>query len=422
MRGEIKRLIINVPPRSLKSLAASVALPAWWLGHYPSAHILSVTYGQDLSNNLALDSRTIMQSPWYQRTFRTRLSTQKAAVQDFRTTRGGSRFATSIGGTLTGRGADVIIIDDPLKPDEALSDTQRENVNHWYSHTLVSRLNDKKNGCIIVIMQRLHEDDLVGHLMEQEGWEVLSLPAIALRDEIFEFETPYGAQWIERKEGDLLHPEREPVEVLQRMRAELGEAHFSAQYLQTPAPPGGGMIKEGWFKRYAAGGEPSRFDRIVQSWDTANKPTELADYSVCTTWGMKGKQLYLLHVHRERLDFPSLKRKVLELQARYNARTVIIEDKASGIQLIQDLRRDGIYGVKQYETQLDKVMRAHAVSGTIESGLVWVPTQAYWLADYMKELLAFPKSKHDDQVDSTTQFLDWVSNGRGPDYEALSRW
>src|SRR5229473_1006683 len=166
--GKIRRLIINLPPRHLKSLLASIAFPAWCLGHDPSAQILCVSYAQDLADKLARDCRGIMMSPWYRRIFRTRLAAHRQAVQEFLTTRQGYRLATSNGGVLTGRGADIILIDDPLKPEEALSDARRQATNEWYDHTLYSRQNDKRHGAIVVIMQRLHEDDLVGHVLGQE--------------------------------------------------------------------------------------------------------------------------------------------------------------------------------------------------------------------------------------------------------------
>ena len=165
--GESPRLIVNVPPRSLKSHMTSIAFPAFLLGHNPAAQIICASYAQDLADKLAGDCRSLMMAEWYQELFpATRLATRRSAVHDFMTTKKGSRLATSVGGVLTGRGADFIIIDDPLKPDEALSDVQRRNVNDWYDHTLISRLNDKRTGCIILIMQRLHEDDLVGHVLQ----------------------------------------------------------------------------------------------------------------------------------------------------------------------------------------------------------------------------------------------------------------
>src|SRR5271167_4807676 len=182
-QGKIRRLIINLPPRHLKSLMASIAFPAWCLGHDPSAQILSVSYAQDLADKLARDCRSIMMSPWYRRIFPARLARHRQAVQEFITTRQGYRLATSTGGVLTGRGADIIVIDDPLKPEEALSKALRQACNEWFLHTLYSRLNDKRHGVIVIIMQRLHEDDLVGHVLAQEPWEVLSFPAIAETDE-----------------------------------------------------------------------------------------------------------------------------------------------------------------------------------------------------------------------------------------------
>ena len=177
-RGKIKRLIVNLPPRQLKSHCASVAFPAWYLAHHPAAHIICASYGQDLADKFARDCRRVMASPWYRRLFPVRLA-DRQAVHDFATADQGTRMATSVGGVLTGRGADLIIIDDPLKPDEALSESRRKAVNEWYDHTLLTRLNDKERGSIVIIMQRLHQDDLVGHVIEQEDWEILSFAAIA---------------------------------------------------------------------------------------------------------------------------------------------------------------------------------------------------------------------------------------------------
>jgi hypothetical protein len=191
-RGRIKRLIINLPPRHLKSLIASIAFPAWCLGHDPSAQILCVSYAHDLADKFARDCRSIMTSEWYRQIFATRLAAPRQAAQELITTRQGYRLATSTGGVLTGRGADIILIDDPLKPEEALSEAQRKAANEWYDHTLYSRLNDKRHGAIVIIMQRLHEDDLVGHVLAQEQWEVLSFPAIAEADEVHQIETIWG--------------------------------------------------------------------------------------------------------------------------------------------------------------------------------------------------------------------------------------
>jgi predicted phage terminase large subunit-like protein len=406
-RGQIRRLIITLPPRHLKSHLASIAFPAWCLGHDPSLQILCTSYGEALADKLARDCRSIMMSPWYRRLFPTRLAQNRQAVQEFVTTRQGYRLATSTGGVLTGRGADIIIIDDPLKPQDALSRAERQGCNEWYVNTLYSRLNDKRTGRIVIIMQRLHEEDLVGYVLAQEPWEVVSFPAIAESDEEHYIETIWGPRCFRRRQGEALHPEREPLETLQHLRRTLGEYNFAGQYQQSPAPLGGGLVKADWFKRYPESGLPERFDRVVQSWDTANKATELSDFSVCTTWGAKDKNLFLIGLFRRRLEYPELKRAVGEQQRLYNANVVLIEDKASGTQLIQDLIAEGCHGVTRYQPTGDKIMRMNAQTAVIENGFVHIPERAPWLAEYLHELTVFPNGKHDDQTDSTAQFLDW---------------
>ena len=419
--GKIRRLIINLPPRHLKSLMASIAYPAWCLGHDPSAQILCVSYAQDLADKLARDCRSIMLSQWYRQIFPTRLAAHRQAVQEFLTTRQGYRLATSNGGVLTGRGADIILIDDPLKPEEALSDARRQATNEWYDHTLYSRQNDKRHGAIVVIMQRLHEDDLVGHVLGQEEWEVVRFPAIAEADEVHKIETIWGPRSFTRRRGDALHPEREPLDTLDRIRRTLGEYNFAGQYQQTPAPLGGGMVKAEWFKRYAPNNRPESFERIIQSWDTANKATELSDFSVCTTWGVRGKDLFLLNVLRKRLEYPALKRAVREQHSQFDADVVLIEDKASGTQLIQELIADGFHRVKRYKPECDKIMRLHAQTATIENGFVHLPEAAPWLAEYLHEMTVFPKGQNDDQVDSTAQFLDWFKTPM-PHWGIFEHW
>jgi predicted phage terminase large subunit-like protein len=408
-KGKSKRLIINLPPRGLKSHCTSISFAAWWLGHNPAGHVICASYGQDLADKLARDCRIIMVSPWYQRLFPTRMANRQA-VHDFTTTDQGTRMATSVGGVLTGRGADLILIDDPLKPDEALSETRRKAVNEWYDNTLLSRLNDKNNGSIIIIMQRLHQDDLVGHVLEQEDWDVLSFSAIADRDETHLIENPFGTRLFKRNAGDALHPARESLTTYQTIRQTIGEYNFTSQYQQDPSPPGGAMVKTGWLKFFEPGEQPAEFSQIVQSWDTANKATELSDFSVCTTWGVLYKQYYLLDVFRRKLNYPDLKRAVLELAKNHGARTIVIEDKASGTQLIQDLRFEGLLGIIEYKPPpgTDKVMRMHAQTAMFENGLVFLPRTASWLPDFVHELTGFPGTRHDDQVDSTTQFLDYI--------------
>jgi predicted phage terminase large subunit-like protein len=414
-QGKTKRLIVNLPPRSLKSHAATVAFPAWLLGHNPAIQIICASYGQELADKHARDCRTLMASEFYQKLFpRTRLSSEKKSVNEFLTTREGFRMSTSVGGVLTGRGAGVIILDDPLKPDEALSETRRTSVNEWYDNTLVSRLNSKEHGIIIVVMQRLHQDDLVGHVMGQQDWEVLSFPAIAEGDEVHIFENAWGRRMFERKTGEVLQPDRESRRTLEGIRATIGSYNFASQYQQTPVPLGGAIIRTEWLKYYDPGDLPERFICVIQSWDTANKSGELNDFSVCTTWGATFDRYYLLAVFRRRLDYPELKRAVHEQARLHCADIVLIEDKASGTQLIQDLSVEGLCGVKPYEPLPgnDKILRLYAQSAEFESGRVLLPRSAPWLDEYIREIIAFPGSKYDDQVDSTTQALDHLKCNR----------
>ena len=416
-RCQIKRLIINVPPRSLKSIIASVAFPAFVLGHNPAAKFIAASYGQDLAETLSRDCRQVMASDWYRRAFpAAAISPLRHAVNDFETTSGGGRLATSVGGAITGLGGDFIVIDDPTKPADALSDLERNKANDWYDHTLVSRLNDKLDGAIVVVMQRLHEDDFVAHIMELDEWQVLSFPAIAQEDERHLVDTPYGQYVHLRAEGEALHEARESLESLSRTQRTMGAAYFSAQYLQTPMTPGGTMIKADWFPKYDPDHAP-KFERIVQSWDTSNKAKELNDYSVCTTWGVKEKHCYLISVFRKKLEYPDLKRAVREQAALHSATTIIIEDRASGTQLIQELRAEGLSGLTAYEPKGEKVMRVHAQIGRMEGGFVHLPNQAHWLEDYLHELMVFPKGRNDDQVDSTVQLLDSVHS-----YSSFDVW
>ena len=411
-QGKIKRLIINLPPRYLKSHCASVAFTAWLLGHHPSTQIICASYGQDLADKLALDCRKLMQSQWYQILFPARLAPDKQAVNDFMTTAMGFRMATSVGGVLTGRGSDFIIIDDPLKPDDAFSDTRRNAVNNWYDGTLLSRLNDKANGCIIIIMQRLHQDDLVGHVLDLDDWEVVSFPAIAEDDEAFLIKSLLGSRVYRRTAGDVLHEERETQAMLATTRQNIGEYNFSSQYQQNPIPEGGAIVKSDWLQYYDGEPPSSRYPVILQSWDTANKSNELNDYSVCTTWCRNEERFYLLDVFRKRLNYPDLKRAVIDLKNKYRSGTILIEDKASGTSLIQDLKGDGVSNVIGYEppSGTDKVMRLYAQTALFENGQVFLPRQAHWLNDYRLELMSFPGTKHDDQVDSTTQALAYLND------------
>jgi predicted phage terminase large subunit-like protein len=328
------------------------------------------------------------------------------------TTKRGFRLSTSVGGTLTGRGGNFIIIDDPIKPADAMSDITRERLIQWCGTTLLSRLDDKECDAMVLVMQRLHVGDLAGHFLEQGGWSHLNLPAIA--EKVERIEIGPGRYHI-RKIGDLLHAERESQAVLDAMKIAMGSATFSAQYQQAPVPPGGNMISWEWFKWYDPN-DPNgpTVDDIVISWDTAIKPTELSDYSVGTVWGVRDDLYYLLDLVRMRLDFPALKRKVIEVYerwARWQKPILLIEDAGSGTNLIQELYAYDIPAIG-IRPEGDKVMRMSAQTAKIEAGAVHLPHHAPWLDDLKSELLAFPLGLHDDQVDSISQALNWFSRPR----------
>ena len=412
-QGKTKRLIVNLPPRSLKSHAVTVTFPAWLLGHSPATQIICASCGQDLADKHARDCRSLMASEFYRTLFpRTRLSPEKQSVNEFLTTALGFRMSTSVGGVLTGRGADLIILDDPLKPDDALSEAKRTGANEWYSNTLLSRLNSKEAGVIIIVMQRLHQDDLVGHAMHQQDWEVLSFPAIAEEDEVHLIENAWGRRQFKRKTGEVLQPDRESRLTLEGIKATIGSYNFASQYQQSPIPVGGAIVKTEWLKYCEAGDLPSNFSCVLQSWDTANKSGELNDFSACTTWGAFYDRYYLLDVFRQRLDYPDLERAVLDQARKHHADIVLIEDKASGTQLIQSLKAGGMYGIEPYDPPpgSDKILRLYAQTAEFESGRVILPRSAPWLDEYIRELTSFPGSKYDDQVDSTTQALDHLKN------------
>jgi predicted phage terminase large subunit-like protein len=409
--GETTRLIVTVPPRSLKSITISVAWVAWMLGHDPKLRFVCVSYSAELSLKHARDCRAVMQSDWYRRIFPgTILSRERNAEHDFQTTRRGGRLSTSVGGTLTGRGGDIIVIDDPIKPDEAMSELARTNVIEWFSNTLLSRLNDKQSGAIVLVMQRLHEADLAGFLLEKGGWDELKLPAIAEIDEAI----PLGRGRIQqRRVGDVLHSAREPMAKLEELRGAMGSAVFSAQYQQAPIPADGAMIERAWLsKRYNRKPEKQPGDRIVQSWDCASKEGLQNDYSVCLTVLVRKRDVYVLDVYRARVDFPKLHRQAITLARVHGANAILIEDTASGTPLLQHLWSDQPQGVPRpirRRPEGDKKTRMFGECSRIEAGELILPENASWLADFERELLGFPNTRHDDQVDALSQLLNWLA-------------
>lgn len=350
--GRNNRLIINIPPRYMKSIICSVAFPAWLLGKNPKTNIICISYNDALAEDFATKCRDIIMSNWYQEIFpMTKLHPARRALNKFSTTRGGGHISTSVECTLTGRGADWIIIDDPQKPNDALSDNQRDKVNNWYSSTLYSRLNDKSTGKILLSMQRLHQNDLSGHLLETDpSFKLIKLPVIATETENWMIQKYNTVRTITRSQGELLHPERENFETVMQIKESLGEYAFTAQYQQDPTPAEGGIIKESWFKYYNDQAPDSSMrnpKHVFISWDTANKTGENNAYSVgCVILMSQDYKFYLIDVVRGKWDTPELFEKILFEYNKYKYTQhagsyvkILIEDKASGEFLIPMLNK-----------------------------------------------------------------------------------
>jgi predicted phage terminase large subunit-like protein len=400
-RGKFTRLIINMPPRALKSICVSVAWPAWLLGHNPSSRIMAASYSAPLAVKHSLDCRMVLQSSWYKQVFpNVQIARDQNEKYKFMTTARGFRFATSVGGTTTGEGGNFLILDDPLSPAQAMSATTRDMANHWFDHTFASRLNDKEKGVIVLVMQRLHPQDLTGYLLAKGGWTHLCLPAVATARETHDFRTVKHV----RDVGELLHKERESAALIERAKIELGSAAFAAQYQQNPLSEESAMVRPWWFKRYLVA--PAS-ERIVQSWDTAIKSEAHHDATVCLTFCEHEGKSYLLDAEMLRVEYPELKRAFMMLTEKWKPQAILIEDRASGQQLIQDARRETQLPIIARNPKSDKITRFAAVSALIEAGRVLLPEQAQWLADFEAEIFGFPNVPHEDQVDALTQYLDW---------------
>jgi predicted phage terminase large subunit-like protein len=404
--GKVRRLIITLPPRTLKSLCASVALPAWFLGRNPAERVIVVSYSDILARTHANDFRLLVNHPMYRAAF-PGMRLERDTDREIVTSKRGKRIATSIDGTLTGLGGNLIIIDDPLKLGDAMSEAVRTRVIDWYRSTLLSRADDKTAARIVLVMQRVHQDDLAGYLQEQGGFEVLNLPAVAQREETYFL----GAgRTYTRQKGELLHPEHLPAKDLAELRRDMGPNAFSAQYQQSPIPPGGTIIKRKWLTTYdRIDHQPG--DRIIMSWDIALSEAETGDYSAGVVLLNRGEVFYILEVVRGRFRFDILKRKVMEVKQRSGSSTLLIEDSPISRGLIQSLREQSI-SVTAYKPDTDKRARLIAQTDLFEAGSIRLPQRAGWLEDFIAELLAFP-ARHDDQVDALTQGLAWKRSRRG---------
>ncbi|MCL4836426.1 MAG: phage terminase large subunit [Thermoanaerobaculia bacterium] len=421
--GEIRRLVINVPPRHMKSLSVAVCWPCWTWTRRPELRWVFASYAQKLSTRDSLKCRRLIESPWYQSRWGHvfQLTGDQNEKTRFENDRTGFRVATSVGGTATGEGGDIVVADDPHKADEAESDTMRESVLDWWDGTISTRLNDPDTGAFVVVMQRVHEADLVGHLLDRGGYEVLCLPA--------EYEPAHPFAWPSdpRSEpGELLWPARMNRPAVDELKATLGSYRAAGQLQQRPAPVEGGILKRAWWQWYGGRADGSDrgdlplLDGVVQSWDTAWKDKQTSDLVVGQVWGWRGAHRYLLNAVVGHLSEPEVKREVRSLAGwvaetfqRFDLHPILIPKTDVGPEIIADLRRSlpGVIGVT---ARGDKVQRAHAVSPQLEAGQVWLPgwderNAPAYAQSLVNQAAGFPNVAHDDEVDAMTQALIWLA-------------
>jgi predicted phage terminase large subunit-like protein len=427
-RGEIDRLLINVPPRHMKSLAVSVMWPVWWWTFAPHIRYLTASYGASLAERDAIRSRNLLRSAWFRERWPwLELKADVNRTSRYENTQTGYRLATSVGGEATGEGGDAIIVDDAHKLEEAHSQTALSRVLDWHDGTIASRLDDPKKGVEVVIMQRLHERDLCGHLIERGGYEHLCLPA--------RYERAHPFRWPNdprRREGELLWPEHIPEEALTRIEQAMGSFRAAGQLQQRPAAAEGELLKRAWWRFYPPEHlhDDQRamlpgFQRIISSWDTTFGGKSRLDYVVGQVWGIHGADHYLLRSYRRHANLTATKS---AMRAAYDwaktrwpraAHTILIEKSANGAEIIAALQRE-LPGVLPVIVSTDKITRAIAASPPLESGNVFVPGRALpdssagydapdWVASLIEEAASFPNGRHDDQVDAYSQAINWAS-------------
>lgn len=402
-RGEVRRLMINLPPRSMKTMIVSIAFAAWLLGHDPFRRILCVTYSREVAKAQAALFQRLVQNGWYRRVFAQCRPSVPNSLMEWQTSRGGYRLAASIEGSVLGRGADVIILDDPNKGQEIYSKVAREKVKTNYDQTISTRLNHPKESAIICVMQRLHADDLAGHLLEQEDWVEMAVPAVAIEDE--EWDLGHGRVHL-RRAGEPIQPARMDHPQLDNRRRIMGATAYSAQYQQQPVPDDGIVIKRAWLRFYDA--SPEKFDVRIASWDTASTLEEHSDWSVGTIWGLADGEIYLLDVVRAKLEGPELRHRIEAVHRDRKLDATLIEEADLGRGIAQDLIRSSRWCRPiLVPVRIDKIARMQARAVMFETGKVLLPREAPWRPSYLEELLGFPNARHDDQVDSTSQALDW---------------
>ena len=398
--GTLKRLIINMPPRHTKSEFASYLLPSWFLGKFPEKKIIQTAHTAELAVGFGRKVRNLVQSEAYSKVFDTKLSSDSKAAGRWNTDKGGDYFAIGVGGAVTGKGADLLIIDDPHSEQEAKQGNPAvyDGVYEWYTSGPRQRL--QPGGSIIIVMTRWSKKDLTGQILkssQKEGvndWEVIEFPAIL-------------------PSGTPLWPAFWKKEELEAIKAEIPVSKWEAQYQQNPTSEEGAIIKREMWKIWE-GDNPPYCEFIIQSWDTAFEKNNRADYSACTTWGVfkhpdkngdYKPNIIVLDSFKRRMEFPELKTRAMEMWKEWNPDTLIVEKKAAGAPLIYELRKMGI-PLHEYTPSKgnDKVARVNAISDLFHSGVVWCP-QTRWADELMEEMAAFPNGDNDDLVDSTSQAL-----------------
>ena len=398
-RGEIDRLLIFLPPRHGKSLIGSTLFPAWYLGRHPDRSIIASSYGSELATDFGRRVRNLISDGLFQSIFPgAKLAGDSTAAHRFSLSKGGNYYAIGAGGPITGRGADLLLIDDPIKGlEDANSESYRRQLHQWFESVAYTRL--QPEGAVVIISTRWHMDDLAGWLLREhpeENWAVLNLPAIAEVDE----------GW--RNEGDALWPAKFGVKTLAKIREQVGGSTWASLYMQRPAAAEGAIFKREWWKTFTAATLPARFEQIVVSLDTAFKAGASNDYSVGLVLGVGETGYFVLDVWRDRVEFPALLRAVEMLALKWRPDRVLIEDKASGQSLIQELQTSSRLAIEPVKVDSDKVTRATACTPLVEAGKVFLPEEAPWLTDFLEEVSSFPAAPHDDCVDAFTQALNFV--------------
>lgn len=408
--GEYGKLIVNIPPRYMKSTICTVAWPTWVWIRKPEKRFIAASYSQSLSLKHSMDRRTLIESDWYQRAWGKRfaLRDDQNTKSDFQNSRRGAMRATSVGGTATGLGGDFLVVDDPVDPKRAASEPLRNEANSWFTNTFERRLDDKKDGGIVVVMQRLHDKDLTGHLLEQGGWTHLKVEAECTKRTVYSL--PISGKEIVREEGQIMWPERESKTDLEKAKKNMGPG-YGAQMQQDPTPMSGGFFKRSWWQRYKA--LPLLFDRTIMMIDCAEKPGLSNDYTVMSVIGETPNGLFWKEVYRDRIGFPELVTKTLDMSITHRPDVIVVEDKSAGTQLIQLLKEKTKLPIEAYNPRGDKVVRASAAQPTVKSGNCHLPEEADWVEDFLKEHEKFPKADHDDQVDTTSMLVIWLRDNQG---------